>query len=240
MDNLILTVSNLSAGYSGKPVFRPLSFDVKKQEIIALMGPSGSGKSTLLKVLAGLINPIEGSFIEYLEERATLMFQSPLLQPWLTVEDNVSLPALIKGHVVDVDSLLYSVGLPNYKKRYPFQLSGGEQRRVSLARALASMPSLMYLDEPFTGVDELTREKLFETLGEVVHDRGISCLLVTHNPYESVYLADKVILIGGSPAGITNILDISIPHPRTPSILESSECTHLVNKVRRSIIEGGT
>ena len=237
----ILSVSKLAASYGHEPVFNSISFDVHRSEVIAIMGPSGSGKSTLLKVLSGLILPTEGSFQMNLPEGecATLMFQSPLLQPWLTVGDNVALPAKIKQRKIDINSLLSAVGLPSYQFRYPFQLSGGEQRRVALARALSNKPLMLLLDEPFTGVDELTRERLFELLGDVIGSSSISCVLVTHNPYESVYLADRIILLGGSPTTLIREIDVPFAHPRQLSLLDSNKYTRLVNEVRKSILAGG-
>lgn len=235
-----VAVSSLKAGYGDSIVFKDISFAMSVGEVISIMGPSGSGKSTLLRVLSGLKEPLAGSFRMNLPKgkRATLMFQSPLLQPWLTVRENVRLPAQIQGEDVDDNALLSAVGLGHYGSRYPFQLSGGEQRRVALARALGSAPSLLLLDEPFTGVDELTRERLFQLLGEVVHRRQISSILVTHNPYEAVYLADRVVLLGGDPTTVCGVVDIPFPHPRPPSFLETRECIHLVGKIRGAILDG--
>jgi ABC-type nitrate/sulfonate/bicarbonate transport system ATPase subunit len=136
-----LDVSALVVGYSQVPVLRDVALTVKRNEVVALMGPSGCGKTTLIRAVAKLI-PVRAGSVEFGFQNTdglAVMFQAPLLQPWLTIRGNAQMPSRISGKACDVDSVLKSVGLEAYADRYPWQLSGGQQRRAALARALSAI-----------------------------------------------------------------------------------------------------
>lgn len=239
-NNLMLRMVSVSAGYDTTPVLRSVSLSLRRGEILAVMGPSGCGKSTLVRVAANLLAPTAGQVVRASDEsgQVAVMFQHTLLQPWLTAASSIALPARLKGAHADVRGLIRAVRLEGLEKRYPFQLSGGEQRRVALARALAQSPSLLCLDEPFTGVDELTREELLVLVSRVLHERMLPCLLVTHSPLESVFLADRVVALGGYPATVKDEVAINLPQPRQLRMLDSDEFHRTVRSVSRLLREG--
>jgi len=191
------------------------------------VGPSGAGKTTLLKCLSGLMEPtsgrayIDGEPIDGPPPKMALVFQeyTRSLMPWLTVEKNIALPLvnkrLSKNDIRErVHEALDAVGLADVPSRYPWQLSGGMQQRVAIARALAYQPEVLVMDEPFASVDAQTRFDL-EDLSLRVRDRfGITVVLVTHDIDEAVYLADRVVVLGGSPCHVRETIDVDLPVPR--------------------------
>ncbi|HBR18623.1 MAG: hypothetical protein A2Y13_12930 [Planctomycetes bacterium GWC2_45_44] len=237
MKEPVLQITNVTAGYNSSIVLKNLSLKLGNGEVMAVMGPSGCGKSTLIKLIANLLQPFSGciQLIGYDMRSIAVMFQSPLLQPWLCVETNVALPARLQGKTIDTNSLLTAVGLSGFEKRYPFELSGGEQRRVALARALAQSPSILCLDEPFTGVDELTRERLFELLSGILYNQKISCLFVSHNPYESVFLADRLLVLGRKPTTLIAEIEIDLERPRRAELMKTQQFYKFVTLAREYI-----
>lgn len=239
-NKVVLRMASVTAGYGRRPVLAGVSLDIRHGEVLAVMGPSGCGKSTLVRVVAKLLAPTSGHVTCHNAgtEDVAVMFQHALLQPWLNVTSAVALPARLRNTQADVTGLLRAVRLQGLEQRYPFQLSGGEQRRVALARALAQSPSLLCLDEPFSGVDELTREELLALVSRVLSERGLPCLLVTHSPLESVFLADRVVVLGGSPTTIVGELPIEMPQPRQLSVLDGHDFQAIVRRVSRMLREG--
>lgn len=234
MRQSVLNVKDVTAGYNGDAILKDISFNLCDSEIVAVMGPSGCGKSTLIRLLANLMSPFSGhiELSDYEVKSIAVMFQTPLLQPWLSVETNIALPARLHGNTVATSELLVAVGLAGYEKRYPFELSGGEQRRVALARALAQFPSVLCLDEPFAGVDELTKERLLELIAKILYERKIPCILVSHNPYESVFLADRLLLLDGKPASLIAEIGIKLEHPRKIELMKTQQFYDYVALVR--------
>ncbi|WP_246631846.1 ABC transporter ATP-binding protein [Pseudonocardia nigra] len=213
-------------GQNAKTVLDDLSFDVGVGEFVSIVGPSGAGKTTLLKCLSGLMPPtagtayLDGEPIEGPPAKLALVFQeyTRSLMPWLTVEKNVTLPLTGKLSKKDMKEraaeALDAVALADVPRRYPWQLSGGMQQRVAIARALAYQPEVLVMDEPFASVDAQTRFEL-EDLALRVRDRfGITVVLVTHDIDEAVYLADRVVVLGGAPCGVREIIDVDLPTPR--------------------------
>ncbi|MFS0723293.1 ABC transporter ATP-binding protein [Paenibacillus sp. 1P07SE] len=188
-----------------RPVIGEISLHLREGEFCALLGRSGCGKSTLLKLAAGLLQPSEGHVsLAGNAVRAGadigIVFQSPVLLEWLTVLDNVLLPIRVHRRPTAEErgyarTLLAQVGLGARADSYPGQLSGGQQSRVSLARALITSPRLLLLDEPFAALDALTREELQEQLAELVAERGMTALFVTHDISEALFLADRVLIL---------------------------------------------
>jgi NitT/TauT family transport system ATP-binding protein len=230
----MLHVEHLNKRYGDVEAIGDLSFDIAAGELVCVVGPSGCGKTTLLKCVAGLLEPTAGEIT--LESRRivgppatmALVFQeyNRSLFPWMTVRRNVGFP--LRGRKrADVERLveqaLLSVGLASAIDRYPWQLSGGMQQRVAIARALACRPTLLLMDEPFASVDAQTRGDLEDLLLRVRRDYGVTVLLVTHDIDESVYLADRVVVLSSRPARVVADLAVDLPGERDQITTRGSE-----------------
>jgi NitT/TauT family transport system ATP-binding protein len=204
-----------------------LSFTVESGQLACIVGPSGCGKSTLLRCIAGLITPtggevrLHGDLVSGVPRDLAVVFQdySRSLFPWLSVRRNVEFP--LRGRVsgrsarrARAQEALSWVGLGDVGSKYPWQLSGGMQQRVSIARALACQPALLLMDEPFASVDAQTRAELEDLLLRVRREQGSTVLLVTHDIDESVYLGDRVLVLSRSPASIVADLTVDLPPNR--------------------------
>lgn len=226
-----LRVSGLAKSYETKmgsvPVIADLTFDVRAAEIACIVGPSGIGKTTLLKCLTGLQSissgsaEIDGKLIDGPPKEMALVFQeyTRSLMPWLTVEKNVRLPLkhlhLTKAEREErISSALAAVGLAGAEQKFPWQLSGGMQQRVAIARAIAYRPEVLIMDEPFASVDAQTRFELEDLCLKIRDQFGMTIVVVTHDIDESVYLSDRVIVLGERPARVTKIIDIDLDEPR--------------------------
>lgn len=220
---------DLTFTYPGKPpqaALRGLSFEVPSGQFTALIGPSGCGKSTLLRLCAGLLAAREGRLeldgalpsVAAAGRRLAWMAQSSALLPWLTVEENIHLaqrfhPAGSQPRLTPLEAL-EKVGLAEQARAYPHQLSGGMQQRAALARTLSLEASLWLMDEPFAALDELTREHLAQELLDLWRPLQPTVLWVTHNIYEALRLADRIIVLSPRPAQVALDLPIHLPHPR--------------------------
>ncbi|HEY7044753.1 MAG TPA: ABC transporter ATP-binding protein [Nocardioidaceae bacterium] len=204
-----------------------LTFSVDEDQLSCIVGPSGCGKSTLLRCIAGLIKPTDGSVtlhgdaVHGVPEDLAVVFQdySRSLFPWLSVRGNVEFPlrTRVSGRGTRRTRAMEAlewVGLADAASKYPWQLSGGMQQRVSIARALASQPALLLMDEPFASVDAQTRAELEDLLLRVRREHGSTVLLVTHDIDESVYLGDRVLVLSRSPAKIVADLTVDLPAQR--------------------------
>jgi len=204
-----------------------ISFDVRAGEFLSIVGPSGCGKTTLIKIIAGLLKASSGHVelfgqrVESVPHDLSVVFQdySRSLFPWLRVAANVSFPLdhlpISKAERSErVASALAAVGLRDSGEKYPWQLSGGMQQRVAIARAIAYRPKLLLMDEPFASVDAQTRAELEDLTLKVHNDHGMTTLFITHDIDESVYLADRVVVLRRSPGRLMTTLDVGLPHPR--------------------------
>jgi NitT/TauT family transport system ATP-binding protein len=220
-------VSRTFAGRAGTvEALRGIDLHVAEGEFIAVVGRSGCGKSTLLRLVAGLL-PVTGGQVTVAGEAVTkprrdiaMQFQRPALLPWRSVIDNVLLPVEMYGwkkaaHRQRAHDLLAMAGLDGFERRLPHELSGGMQQRVALCRSLISRPSVMLMDEPFSALDALTREDLSVELQRVHMDTGATIVFVTHSIDEAVLLADRVVVLSPRPGRIRQIVDITVPRPRT-------------------------
>ncbi|EGW37942.1 ABC transporter ATP-binding protein [Desulfosporosinus sp. OT] len=224
-----------------------VNFDIQEGEFISLLGPSGCGKTTLLRIIADLLQPTSGSVSIRgqsprdirMQQKYGIVFQSPVLYDWRTVRRNICMPMEIMGipkkeRTTRITRMLELVGLQDFGYKYPFELSGGMQQRVGIARALALNPEFLLMDEPFSALDEFTREKLNEDLLSIWSKTKKTVIFVTHNIPESVFLSDRVVVLSPHPGRISAIVDINLPRPRENSIRETSEFYEYVTKIRRS------
>ncbi|MDR2825725.1 MAG: ABC transporter ATP-binding protein [Deltaproteobacteria bacterium] len=197
---------------------------VSAGEFISLIGPSGCGKSTLLRLIAGLNQPEAGKL--YLDDEPItgphyergLVFQNPMLFPWLNIHDNVAFGLQARGvyqqEKSEVANFLKLVGLADFGKSFPHQLSGGMAQRAALARALVNRPSVLLLDEPLGALDAFTRMNMQEELIRIWRERRSTMIMVTHDVDEAIYLSDRVVVMSPRPAKIETILPVELPRPR--------------------------
>jgi NitT/TauT family transport system ATP-binding protein len=249
----VLEIQGLAKTYgTGERAVRAIadiSFTVGEGEFVCVVGPSGCGKTTLLKCIAGLLRPslgrvaLNGAIVTKPPEEMALVFQeySRSLMPWTSVRNNVLLPLRHKSlsraeRSQLVAESLDSVGLTRFIDHYPWQLSGGMQQRVAIARALAYQPSVLLMDEPFASVDAQTRGDLEDLVLRVRREYGVTVLFVTHDIDESVYLADRIVVLTGPPTEVREIVAVPLPPERDQlATKELPEFVHLRAHVFRLI-----
>jgi len=230
------------------PVLEGISLSVEKGEFVSIIGPSGCGKSTLLKLVAGL-SPcsqgeiqVNGMTPANAREIVSFIFQDATLLPWRTVQKNVALALELEGRTRDetaatTKNLLHLVGLSHVAQHYPRQLSGGMKMRASIARALATKPRILLMDEPFAALDEMTRDRMNEELLRLRAEHNWTALFVTHSVAEAVFVSSRIIVLAPHPGRIAHDLDIDLPYPRTSDLRESKEFDDLVNRTSRLLRE---
>lgn len=218
------------------PVLDHVDLTVQPGELVALLGPSGCGKSTLLRLLAGLDSAVSGSVLQdgaavtAPDPSRILMFQEATLYPWRDIWHNVALGLEARGQLQTqrkrVDDALALVGLDKFAHAYPHQLSGGMAQRAALARALVNDPALLLLDEPLGRLDSLTRISMQSELVELWHRTGFSCVLVTHDVEEALFMATRVVVLSDRPARIKAELVNDAPYPRQRGSARQAELRH--------------
>jgi NitT/TauT family transport system ATP-binding protein len=224
-----------------------INIKIKKGEFVSLLGPSGCGKTTLLRIIGDLVMPTEGSiYIDgglpqhaRLKKKYGMVFQNAVLYDWRTVWKNVRLPLEILKVPKDeaeerINRMLEMVGLAKFKHHYPRELSGGMQQRVSIARAFVINPEIFLMDEPFSALDEFTREKLHEDLLRIWRQTNKTVVFVTHNIAESVFLSDKVFVLSPHPGRLSADIEIDLPRPRLAEMRNSPHFNELIVKIRNS------
>ncbi len=242
----ILTIRNLSTVFpdenGGLRALRDVTFDVHPREFICVLGPSGSGKTTLLRILAGLIKPTSGSFkFGHGEQPSTgMVFQQANLMPWRTVIENIKLPLEVKNindavARAKAREMIELVGLQGFEDSLPRDLSGGMAQRVAIARALIHDPDLLLLDEPFGSLDALTRERMWTELSRIWQARQKTVIMVTHSINESLFLADRVLVLTQRPGKIKMDVEVDLPRPRKDDIRYTPHFGKLARKLREAI-----
>jgi NitT/TauT family transport system ATP-binding protein len=225
-----------------------ISLNIERGQFVSFLGPSGCGKSTLLKLVSGL-SPVtdgevevNGMTPENAREMMSFIFQDATLLPWRTVEDNVGLGleldrAARAVRKERVEKMLELVGLTQVAERYPRQLSGGMKMRVSIARALASRPRILLLDEPFAALDEMTRDRLNEELLRLYAEHKWTVLFVTHSVAEAVFLSTHVVILAAHPGRVAHVAPVELPWPRNAETRESKEFEEAVTRTSRMLRE---
>jgi len=222
---------------------RDIDLAIGTEEFVTVVGPSGCGKSTLLKILAGIerrssgVVRLAGRPLDGPTRELGLVFQSPVLLAWRTVLANVMLPVEVQGrdrasHLAKAHQLLALTGLDGFADRYPFELSGGMQQRVSICRALVHDPSFLLMDEPFGALDAMTRETMNLELLRIWKESRKTAILVTHSIPEAVFLADRVVAMSPRPGRIAEIIPIDLPRPRTLEMCTSPAFGRHVSHIR--------
>lgn len=232
------TLSDVSKVYSnGTRALWNLNLTVGEGQFVSLVGPSGCGKSTVLKIIAGLGKMTSGSILwGKRSPRLAFVFQEAALMPWATVADNIRLPlklakvpkSMAEAIVTDVIDM---VDLRSFERNYSRELSGGMKMRVSIARALATRPEMLLMDEPFGSLDEMTRSRLNSDLLNLWSQKQWTVVFVTHNIYEAVYLSNRVIVMAARPGRVVADIEIAAPYPRTEefrlSPIYNDYCRHI-------------
>lgn len=227
---------------------KDVSLNVRAGEFLSLVGPSGCGKSTLLNIVAGLVAKsngrvrIDGEDLKGPSRRTGMMFQSPVLLPWRTNLDNVMLPIEVFGlqrqdYLAKALALLELVGLGSFSARYPSELSGGMKQRVAICRMLLCDPTVLLMDEPFSALDEMSREFMNLELLRIWDELRNTVLFVTHNIGEAVFLSDRVVVMSARPGRISRVISIDLPRPRSRATLSTEAYFRQVTIVRGALDE---
>jgi NitT/TauT family transport system ATP-binding protein len=237
-----VALDRITKSYGELRVLEEITLAVAEGETVAIVGPSGCGKSTLLRIVLGLEAASSGEVVPHAggTDETALVFQQPSLFPWWTVRQNVEFGLRLRvraGRVgaderrARVDELLAAVGLADFGHHKPDTLSGGMRQRANLARALAIQPGVLLLDEPFSAVDALTKERLQLMLAEVLARFQTAAILVTHDIRESVFLADRVVVLGERPARIVHVAEVEHFGPRDVAFQHSPELAVIAQDV---------
>ena len=247
-DSVLIDVRSVSKAYdtSDGPVLavKPTSLRLREGEFVSIVGPSGCGKTTLLKMMGGLIPITSGEIllrdapVTGPSDNIAFVFQGSVLLPWKSAQENVLLPIRVakrasKGDVQRAKELLNLVGLENFESRYPFELSGGMQQRVSICRALIQDPACLLLDEPFGALDALTRENMNVFFNGLWRKTGKTVALVTHSIQEAVFLSSRVIVMSSRPGTVLDEIHIPFPPERTPDLIGTKEFGELTSRIRK-------
>jgi NitT/TauT family transport system ATP-binding protein len=233
---------------NARPVLNAIDLTVKKGEFVTFLGPSGCGKSTLLKLIAGLTLPttgevrVDGMTPKNARETISFIFQDATLLPWRTVRQNAGLGLELEGATRDLrhersTALLELVGLSQVADAYPRELSGGMKMRVSIARALATNPRLLLMDEPFAALDEISRDRLNEELLRLRAEQDWTTVFVTHSVAEAAFLSTRIVVLAPNPGRIRTIIPVDLPPERTATLRATPEFDALVARVSRSLRE---
>ncbi len=254
MSDSVVSISGLSKTFAkaGVTALDDISLEIGKREFVSLIGPSGCGKSTLLRIVGDIVEPTVGS-VEVngkparrarLDGDYGIVFQAPVLYDWRTVAKNIALPLEMLGwdrahRTARVKEMVDLVDLAGFEDHHPWQLSGGMQQRVSIARAFSFSPALLLMDEPFGALDEMTRERLNLELLRLWLETESTVIFVTHSISEAVFLSTRVVVMSARPGRVSAIVPIDLPQPRTALTREEPRFFELVTEVREALHAGG-
>jgi NitT/TauT family transport system ATP-binding protein len=235
-------------GRGGTVALQGIDLEIAEREFVSLIGPSGCGKSTLLRIVGDLIQPTSGIVTvngkparqARIDRDYGIVFQDAVLYDWRTVAKNIALPLEMarwprRKRSERVREMLDLVELTGFGEHHPWQLSGGMQQRVSIARALSFDPSLLLMDEPFGALDEMTRERLNMELLRIWEQSGSTIVFVTHSISEAVFLSTRVVVMSPRPGRISDVIAIDLPQPRTAATREEPRFFELVTQVREAL-----
>jgi len=246
-DGSVVSIRGLSKvfGKGGVTALQGIDLDVARGEFVSLIGPSGCGKSTLLRIVGDIVEPTDGDVAvngksarrARLDRDYGIVFQAPVLYDWRTVAKNIALPLEMLGwdrarRGERVREMVELVELTGFEKYHPWQLSGGMQQRVSIARALSFSPALLLMDEPFGALDEMTRERLNMELLEIWAGTGSTVIFVTHSISEAVFLSTRVVVMSPRPGRVAGVVHVDLPQPRAAATREEPRFFELVTEVR--------
>ena len=248
----LIRIRGVSHAYRTKagplPVLDGLELSVPEGEFAAVVGPSGCGKSTLTRLIAGLMKPdrgevwLHGERVTSPRKTVGMAFQNPVLLEWRSILDNVILPLEIVAPTMPraerearAEELLAMVGLKGFEKKRPSELSGGMRQRASLCRAIVHKPDVLIMDEPFGALDNFTREDLWQTMRDLRAAEPFTCVLITHDLRESVFLGDQVFVLSGRPAPTQAVLNVDLPADRTLDVLYEKPAQDMLHYLRDQI-----
>ena len=249
----VYELTNVSKTYARNAVIalESVSLTLRKGSFTSVIGSSGCGKSTLLKIMAGLIPPTQGRVM--LQSKPVtgprrdigMMFQQATLFPWKTAVENIVLPieirdgkAAAKQAMTKANALLEMVGLKGFENVYPNELSGGMAQRTSICRMLITEPAVLLLDEPFSALDELSRDMMNMELQRICREQDATAFLVTHSIQEAVILSDEVVVMKPRPGRIAEIINIDLPRPRTLDMMTTPKFGEIVDHIRGMLDKG--
>ena len=244
----VVEIGGVSKQFGQTTALEGIDLEIGEREFVSLIGPSGCGKSTLLRIIGDLIDPSSGTVVvngksarqARRDRDYGIVFQDPVLYDWRTVAKNVALPLEMarwprQKRNERVREMLDLVELQGFESHRPWQLSGGMQQRVSIARALSFDPALLLMDEPFGALDEMTRERLNMELLKIWEASGSTIVFVTHSIAEAVFLSTRVVVMSPRPGRISEVIRIDLPQPRTATTREEPHFFELVTRVREAL-----
>jgi NitT/TauT family transport system ATP-binding protein len=248
----VVSIAGLTKSFrTGVTAVTDIDLEIAPGEFVSLIGPSGCGKSTLLRIIGDLVQPTSGTLLvngktahqARIDHDYGIVFQDAVLYDWRTVQRNVSLPLELLGwdrgkRKERVREMLELVELTGFESSRPWQLSGGMQQRVSIARALSFDPALLLMDEPFGALDEMTRERLNMELLRIWEKAGSTVVFVTHSIPEAVFLSTRVVVMSARPGRIAATIDVDLPQPRGAETREDARFFELVTEVREALAAG--
>jgi NitT/TauT family transport system ATP-binding protein len=241
----------VSITFGEMPALSNVDLTIRHGDFVSLIGPSGCGKTTLLRAIADLVQPSAGTLLvngatphaARLARAYGYVFQAPALYPWRSVARNVMLPLEVMGmpkaeRVARAARYLDLVGLAGFGRKFPWQLSGGMQQRVSIARALSFEPGLLLMDEPFGALDEITRDGLNLHLHQLWRRTGLTSVFVTHSIQEAVFLSTRIVVISARPGRVVADIACDLPAERTLELRETPAFLEIANRVRAALRDG--
>jgi len=244
----VVQIKEVTKRFGETTAVQGIDLEIEPGEFVSLIGPSGCGKSTLLRIIGDLIQPTSGTAIvngkparqARVDRDYGIVFQDAVLYDWRTVAKNIALPLELarwdrRRRAAKVKEMLELVELTGFENHHPWQLSGGMQQRVSIARALSFDPALLLMDEPFGALDEMTRERMNMELLRIWEASKSTVVFVTHSISEAVFLSTRVVVMSPRPGRISNVISIDLPQPRTAVTREDPRFFELVTEVREAL-----